>query len=106
MKHTIENYQTKINRYTKQYDGLDKNCPEKKLIETEELEKMFKLIKRELPANEAKAIELRFKYKHDRIKAAKIMGVDPSTISRYVSVGIKKVRNSVDENKGGNYDNA
>ena len=67
---------------------------------------MFKLIHLELPANEAKAIKLRFKDRHDRVKAAKIMGVDPSTVSRYVSVGIKKVRNSVDENKGGNHDNA
>ena len=91
--------------FAKQHGGLDKTSPEKKLIEKEELEKMFKLIHRELPANEARAIELRFKHKHNRNEAAKIMGVDPSTVSRYVSVGIKKVRNSVDENKGGNHDN-
>ena len=101
----IDNYQTKIKRYARQHDDLDKTSPENRLIEKEELEKMFKLIHRELPANEARAIELRFKHKRNRNEAAKIMGVDPSTVSRYVSVGIKKVRDTFDENKGGNHGN-
>jgi len=103
----IDNYQARVNKYAKQNDGLDRTMPEKSIVEKEELDKMFKLIYKELPHNEAKALELRFRHERDRSEAARIMGIDPSTVSRYVSAGIKKIRNSFnDKNKGGNNDNS
>ncbi|MCD4831207.1 MAG: sigma-70 family RNA polymerase sigma factor [Anaerohalosphaeraceae bacterium] len=100
----IDRYQMKINRYAKQYDGLEKNRPEKELIETEEMEKMFRLIHKNLPANEALAIKLRYRDNCNTIEAAKVMKINPRTISRYVSVGLKKVRDIILESKEGNDD--
>jgi len=87
-----EHYQTRIYRYTQRHGRTIENGPEDVLIETEEAEKMFALIERHLPRKEALAVTLRYRDNCDTGEVADKMGVEPRSVSRYVSVGLKKIR--------------
>lgn len=58
----------------------------------EEAQILFDQIEQYLQTNEAKAILYRFKYEYTLDETARKMGLQPKTISRYVSVGLKKIR--------------
>lgn len=88
----IERYQGRIHRYAERRRRITENHPESIIIEVEETEKMFELIRKHLPTNEALAITLRHRNSCDTEEVAKKMGVKPRTISRYVSIGLKKIR--------------
>lgn len=100
----IDRYQAKINRYADRRGHIVNNRPEKSLIEVEETKKMFELIERRLPSKEACAVTLRYRNHCDIMEVAEKMGVKPRSVSRYVSVGLKKVRHVFSEKQGGNYD--
>ena len=61
-------------------------------METEEVEKMFELIHKHLPKNEATAMALRYKGDYNIHETAKKMDVKPKSVSRYLSAGTKKLR--------------
>ena len=88
----IERYQKRLHRYAEHHRHIIEDRPENKLIETEEIEKMFELICRHLPKNEAKAMALRYKDNCNIRETAKKMDVKPRSVSRYLSVGVKKLR--------------
>lgn len=88
----IERYQKKLHRYAEHRRHIIEDRPENDLIETEEIEKMFELIHRHLPKNEAKAMEQRYKHNCNTSETAAKMGVKPKSVSRYLSAGAKKLR--------------
>jgi len=88
----IERYQKRLHRYAEHHRHIIEDRPENKLIETEEIEKMFELIYRHLPKNEAKAMALRYKDNCNIRETAAKMGVKPRSVSRYLSAGAKKLR--------------
>ena len=88
----IERYQKKLHRYAEHNRRTTEDCPENAIIEAEEVEKMFELIYRHLPKNEAKAMEQRYKHNCNISETAAKMGVKPRSVSRYLSAGAKKLR--------------
>ena len=88
----IDRYQAKIRRYTTYPGRVTEYRSKNSLIEAEETKRMFELIERHLPQKEALAVTLRYKNNCDTAKVAKKMGVQPRSVSRYVSVGLKKAR--------------
>ncbi|MHB9069389.1 MAG: RNA polymerase sigma factor [Sedimentisphaerales bacterium] len=58
----------------------------------EKSEKMFELVQKNLSKNEALAITLRYKHNLDISQTADKMGIKPRSVSRYLSVGIGKLR--------------
>jgi RNA polymerase sigma factor (sigma-70 family) len=88
----IERYQMRLHRYAERRRGIIDDLPENDLIETEEIEKMFDLIHRHLPKNEAEAMEQRYKHNCNINETAAKMGVKPKSVSRYLSAGAKKLR--------------
>ena len=60
-----ERYQSRINRYSEYHSRTVESCPENVLIEEEEVKKMFELINKRLPSNEALAVTLRYRSNHD-----------------------------------------
>ncbi len=88
----IERYQKRLHRYAEHGRGIIEDRPENDLIATEEIEKMFELIHRHLPKNEANAMEQRYKHKRNINETAANMGVKPKSVSRYLSAGAKKLR--------------
>jgi RNA polymerase sigma factor (sigma-70 family) len=88
----IERYQKGLHRYAEHRRRIIEDRPETNLIETEEIKKMFELIHRHLPKNEAKAMEQRYKHDCSISETAAKMGVKPKSVSRYLSAGAKKLR--------------
>lgn len=96
-------YQIRINRYAEHRTNTLSNCPEKILIDLEETEKMFELIRENLPSNEALAVKLRYLDNYDTTEVAQKLKVNPRSVSRYVSVGLKKARHVLGVEKGDSY---
>lgn len=88
----IARYQARIHRYAEHHKRIMENCPENTVIEAEETQRMFELIRRRLPPNEARAVMLKYRNGCNTGKIAEQMGIKPRSVSRYVSVGIKKIR--------------
>jgi len=91
-------YQLRINRYADYHLPNVESRPEDVLIEEEEIRKMFELIKKNLPSNEAFALKLRYKNNHDTKEIADKMRIKPRSVSRYISVGLKKMRQALGAN--------
>lgn len=88
-----EKYQARIEKYSEKLNYSINNADhENALIEKEQLDKMFALIKGRLPSSQSLAITLRYKEHHNIKEVAEKMGVNNRSVSRYVSVGLKKVR--------------
>lgn len=86
-------YKRRINRYAKLIENKDiDSYPEIMLIEKEETEKMFRLIRRNLPAKEAQAVTLKFKYGYNNKEISNKMEINSRSVSRYISVGLNKVK--------------
>ena len=96
----IECYQGRIRRYAERRKRIVENHPENIVIEVEEAERMLELISMRLPPKEARAVTLRYKNSCDIEEVAEKMGIKPRSVSRYVSVGLKKVRRVFSVNRG------
>lgn len=89
----VEKYKTRMYKYAECLNySINKSGPENALIEIEETNKMFKLIKGRLPCSEAQAVTLRYRHNYNIKEVAKKMKVNNRTVSRYISVGLSKLR--------------
>ncbi|MHC4640226.1 MAG: RNA polymerase sigma factor [Planctomycetota bacterium] len=100
----IIRYQTRIRKYAERHLHIIESHPAASLIDVEENKKMFDLIERNLPTKEALAVKLRYKENCDTEEAAGKMGVKTRSVSRYVSIGLKKIGHVLDKKQGSNYD--
>lgn len=97
----VEKYKTRMHKYVECLDySINNNTPENALIEKEELDKTLALIKGRLPRSEVQAITLRFGNNFNIKEIAKKMHVNSRTVSRYISVGLSKVRQLFSVKKG------
>ena len=62
------------------------------VIQREQAEKVYAVLEEYLTENEARAITLRYKHDLDIHETAEVMDVQPKTVSRYVCIGLKKIR--------------
>jgi len=89
----VKKYRAKVSRYAERLTYSKANGdPQKALIRMEETKKMFELIEGYLTRSEARAITLRHRNHHDTREVAEIMGVNNRSVSRYISVGLRKLR--------------
>jgi RNA polymerase sigma factor (sigma-70 family) len=100
----IIRYQTRIHRYAEYHLRIIESHPAAGLIDVEEAKKMYDLIERHLPTKEALALKLRYKHNCDMEEVAEKMGVKTRSVSRYVSIGLKKIGHVLDKKQGSNYD--
>lgn len=92
----VEKYKTRMNKYAECLNySINKSAPENALMEKEETDKMFKLIEGWLRRSEAQAVSLRYKNNYDIKEVARKMHVDDRTVSRYISTGLSKIRQSL-----------
>lgn len=98
----VKRYQSLLQRYAQHLElKTAKNRPEIHISKTEEIEKILRTIKRHVSRSEAQAIELRHVNGYDIMETAKKMGVKKRSVSRYLSVGLNKIRR-VFVTEGGN----
>ena len=89
----VKKYQTHVSRYAEHLTYSTPNGdPQKALIRIEEMKKMLELIEGHLRQSEARAVTLRYRNQHDIGEIAEIMDIDKRSVSRYISVGLKKLR--------------
>ncbi|MHC4623468.1 MAG: sigma-70 family RNA polymerase sigma factor [Planctomycetota bacterium] len=87
-----DRYQARIRTYATHNGRIVENRPERALMEVEEAKRMFDLIERRLPRNEAMALRLKYKENNGLTEIADKLGVKPRSVSRYVSIGLRKMR--------------
>lgn len=95
----------RINRYTQEKEreaGQTAKPSLDKIAVEEKSEKMFELVQKNLSKNEALAITLRYKHNLDISQTADKMGIKERSVSRYLSVGIRKLRSIVKGKSGRN----
>lgn len=80
-----------VSRYAKERE-LTGGFKKDSLVKIEEAERMFSLIQKHLPRNEALVVMFRYKYGFDINETAKRMGVKPRSVSHYLSTAISKIR--------------
>ena len=93
----IVRHRTRIRRYAECHLQLVESHPAASLIDVEETTKMFDLIERNLPTKEALAVKLKFRDNCDTEEAAEKMGIKTRSVSRYVSIGLKKISHVLDK---------
>jgi DNA-directed RNA polymerase specialized sigma24 family protein len=62
------------------------------LLIRDEMDKVVGLVQEYLSRKESEAILLRYKYHYDNEEAARQMNVQKETLIRYVSIGLRKMR--------------
>lgn len=86
-------YQNCIYKYAEHHYHLpDCTVPEKAVMEIDEAKKVFKMIEKRLPRNEAQAIILQYRDGLSAGRIAEKMGVQRATVRGYVSEGLRKTR--------------
>ncbi len=92
----VENYRNHMLKYAKHLNHpINKRTPENAFIDMEETNKMFGLIKGRLTNSQYQAMALRYRTDHSIKEVAKKMGVKSTSVSRYLSIGLKKIRQSL-----------
>jgi RNA polymerase sigma factor (sigma-70 family) len=89
----LERYQTIAHRCA-DYNKLTVNnrLPEDALMEKEQTDRMIELIKKRVTKNEFKAITSRYRDGLSIKEAADRMSINNRSVSRYISTGIRKVK--------------
>lgn len=100
----IKRYHARIQRYAAFNPNITVEPPDKEFINLEETKKMFELIQKNLSTKEAIAVKLRYRDDHDTKIVAQKMGIKSRSVSRYISIGIGKLRKIIGEYKGNSYD--
>ena len=90
---SIERYQNLTHKYANFHnEPVNNQMVLDALIEKEQTEKMIELIRKRLPKRESRAINLRYGDDMCVGEVAGRMGVDRRSVSRYISAGLRKVR--------------
>lgn len=90
------NYKARISRYAQiTKDNRTHQNPQRIALKNDEIGKVFNLIDDHLPRREAIAVLQRYCYGQTTAEAAKAMNIDKRSFSRYLCVGMKKLREAV-----------
>lgn len=91
-----KNHQNRINKYaeSRKYSIIE-NDPENIIIQADELKKVLKLIETNLSKREAEVVVKRYDRNLNTTDTAQRMFVNKRTVSRYLSIAIKKARNII-----------
>ena len=92
----VNKYSYHIHKYHEYPNhSINKRTPENAFIDVEETNKMFGLIKGRLTNSQYQAMALRYRTHHSIKEVAEKMGVKSTSVSRYISIGLKKIRQSL-----------
>ncbi|MHC4647787.1 MAG: RNA polymerase sigma factor [Planctomycetota bacterium] len=94
----VKGYQARLARYSECliYDQFEED-PETVALRVEGMDRIFELIKEQLPRHQAEAVLCRYQDGSSNWDAAKKMNVRQRTFSRYLCMGLKKLRKLLEE---------
>lgn len=91
-----KSYQDMVSRYAvSQAQEEADSSPENEVIREEEAQRIAAFVRSSLPAHEARAVIERYGYGRTTADAAKHMHVKERTVSRYLCVGLKRIRHAI-----------
>lgn len=92
-----KSHKNRVQQYADQhrYRMSGQKDPADVLMQAEELERMFDAIEQRLPPSEADAVMHQYGLEHDTTEAADEMGIKKRSFSRYVCMGLKKIRSAM-----------
>ena len=96
----VTRYRANLCDYAEQCQSPAEKNPVNTVIEMEEAERIFELIRKRLPRNEARALSFRYGHDNDNKRVAENMGVKSATVSRYICEGMKKIRRILNVERG------
>ena len=92
----VERYSHHMHKYAEHFNhSINKRTPENAFINVEETNKMFEVLKGRLTSSQFQAIALRYKNHYSIKKVAEKMDVKSKSVSRYISIGLRKIRQSL-----------
>ena len=98
-----KSYQGQIAKYAEHQSVASWNVVRKNnqniLIWSEEIQKVIQIIKKQLPRREAQAVLLRYSQNLNIGEAAKSMQINKRSFSRYLCMGLKKIREIIQKEK-------
>ena len=98
-------YRARIHRYAQcRKNTATYRNPQNIAVQTEETQRMFELIERQLPHREAQAVIERCYHDWDTEQTAEKMCVNKRSVSRYLCMGLRKIRRLINEKPAGIYD--
>jgi RNA polymerase sigma factor (sigma-70 family) len=91
-----KSYREMISRYAtnRTIDEAENNPPDE-VIRDEEIRRIAEFVQVSLPAHEARAVLERYGHGHSTTDAAKSMQVKERTVSRYLCIGLRRIRDAV-----------
>lgn len=91
-----KSYRDMIGRYatSRVHEEAD-NDPQDEVIREEQIRQVAEFVQMSLPAHEARAVLERYGHGHTTTDAAKSMQVKERTVSRYLCIGLKRIRDAV-----------
>jgi RNA polymerase sigma factor (sigma-70 family) len=97
-------YRARIQRYAQCHNNMTTyQDPQSIAIQTEQTQKMFELVEKQLPRREAQAVIERCYHDRDTEQTAERMCVNKRSVSRYLCTGLRRVRRLMYENPAGIY---
>ena len=92
----VERYSHHMHKYAENFNhSINKRTLENAFINVEETNKMFELLKGRLTSSQFQAIALRYKNHYSIKEVAEKMDVKSKSVSRYISIGLRKIRQSL-----------
>jgi RNA polymerase sigma factor (sigma-70 family) len=91
-----KSYQEMISRYavTRRYEERENN-PEEDVMREEQVQRIVAYVESSLPTHEARAVAERYGSGHNTADTARNMHVKERTVSRYLCMGLKRIREAV-----------
>lgn len=91
-----KSYQEMISRYAvSRIRDETETDPQVVVMREEEMQQIAEFVESSLPAHEARAVAERYGYGHTTTDAAKRMSVKERTVSRYLCIGLRRIRQAV-----------
>ena len=89
----IKTYRNRLEKYSEERDNYINTSKSGNASKySEDIDCVLKAIVRRLPVSQSKAIILRYKYGYEIREIATEMGIDSRSVSRYISIGLKTIR--------------
>ena len=89
-----------IERYARRRrNSVSDDAPETKAIRSERIRMLLALVESHLPAHMADVLVERYVHNRDTTETATKLGIKERTVSRYTCIGLKRIRQLVDQGK-------
>ena len=93
-----ETYNRNVKNYADEKSAAEHARIEK--FEYDEIKSVFAMIKKCLPKSQASAITLKYKHGCGNDEIAEKLGINGRSVSRYIAVGLKRMRTFLDGERG------